>query len=317
MTRATSKSNERILSIYRRRTTIGPYALGWISRGRQRVALIIDDDSGEGAKSETFVRTRLRTRSRFENYDVMKQKNELRRVGVARALSKLGFCSRATASGLARAGRVRVNGVVRRDPESPVHLGKDRIEVDGQRVEESERVYLALNKPRGVVTTSSDEKGRETVYAYLEECLPWVASVGRLDKASEGLLLLTNDSEWAGKISAPETHLDKIYHVQAATLADEELLQSMMAGIKTPEGSFRVKRARLLRSGEKTSWIEVVLDEGKNRQIRRILEGLGIEVLRLVRVQIGPLVLGNLEKGQARHLTAEEKRAIDRAIETE
>jgi len=245
----------------------------------------------------------------------MKPGNELRRVGVARALSKLGFCSRAAAFALVRAGRVQVNGIVRHGPESPVHLGKDRIEVDGHPVESSERVYLVLNKPRGVVTTSSDEKGRQTVYAYLGKGLPWLAPVGRLDRASEGLLLLTNDSEWAGKIVEPQTHLNKTYHVQVAILADESLLNSMIAGVKTSEGTLRVKRASLLRSGKKNSWIEVVMDEGKNRQIRRILEGLEVEVLRLIRTQIGPLALGNLAKGQIRHLTPEEKRAVDRAIE--
>lgn len=245
----------------------------------------------------------------------MARKSELRRVGVARALSKLGFCSRSDAFELAYAGRVRVNGIVRRDPESPVHLEKDRIEVDGKLVEERRRVYLVLNKPRGVVTTASDEKGRETVYAYLENGLPWVAPVGRLDKASEGLLLLTNDSEWAGKVTAPETHLDKTYHVQIATVADETLLRSMTSGIKTPDGVLLVKHAGLLRSGEKNSWVEVVLDEGKNRQIRRILDGLEIEVLRLVRVQIGPLALGDLRKGEIRQLSSDEKRALDRAIE--
>lgn len=235
---------------------------------------------------------------------------------MARALSKLGFCSRAAGFELARAGRVRVNGVVRRGPEFPVHLEKDRIDVDGKRVRESQRVYLVLNKPRGVVTTAADEKGRETVYAYLEDSLPWVAPVGRLDKASEGLLLLTNDSEWAGKITAPETHLDKTYHVQIAKVADENVLKSMASGIRTPEGILRVKRASLLRSGDKNSWIEVVLDEGKNRQIRRILERLEVEVLRLVRVQIGPQPLADLKKGEMRHLTADEKRAIDQAIGT-
>ena len=246
----------------------------------------------------------------------MKRKTDLRRVGVARALSKLGFCSRAAGFELARAGRVRVNGVVRRGPEFPVHLEKDRIDVDGKRVRESQRVYLVLNKPRGVVTTAADEKGRETVYAYLEDSLPWVAPVGRLDKASEGLLLLTNDSEWAGKITAPETHLDKTYHVQIAKVADENVLKSMASGIRTPEGILRVKRASLLRSGDKNSWIEVVLDEGKNRQIRRILERLEVDVLRLVRVQIGPQPLADLKKGEMRHLTADEKRAIDQAIGT-
>jgi 23S rRNA pseudouridine2605 synthase len=236
-------------------------------------------------------------------------------VGVARALSKLGFCSRSEGFELTRAGRVRVNGVVRHDPESPVHLEKDRIEVDGKFVDVRDRVYVVLNKPRGVVTTASDEKARETVYTYLRAGLPWVAPVGRLDKASEGLLLLTNDSEWAGKITAPKTHLDKTYHVQIAQVADENLLNSMISGIKTSEGILRVKRAGLLRAGEKNSWIEVVLDEGKNRRIRRILESREIEVLRLIRVRIGPLVLGDLKKGKTRDLTADEKRAIDQAIE--
>ena len=207
-----------------------------------------------------------------------------------------------------------MNGIVRRDPESPVHLEKDRIEVDGRLIEESHRVYLVMNKPRGVVTTASDEKGRETVYAYLKDGVPWVAPVGRLDKASEGLLLLTNDSEWAGKVTAPETHVDKTYHVQIATVADATLLRSMTSGIKTSDGVLRVKHAAFLRGGEKNSWIEVVLDEGKNRQIRRILDGLEIEVLRLVRVRIGPLALGNLKQGEVRHLTAKEEQAIDRAI---
>ena len=133
----------------------------------------------------------------------------LRRVGLARALSKLGYCSRARGFRLVRAGRVRVNGSLRTDPESPVHLEKDRIAVDNQFVQASARVYLMMNKPRGVVTTASDERGRETVYAYLDKELGWVAPVGRLDKASEGLLLLTNDTEWANKIASPEQQLEK------------------------------------------------------------------------------------------------------------
>jgi len=164
------------------------------------------------------------------------------RVGLARALSKLGYCSRATGFQLARAGRVRVNGAVRRDPESPVHLGKDRIEVEGRAVEAAAFVYLMMNKPRGVVTTASDEKGRETVYAYLPDDLPWVAPVGRLDKASEGLLLLTNDSEWAGRVTAPETHLEKTYHVQVRAVAGTEVVKAMMRGVNTQDGLLRAGR---------------------------------------------------------------------------
>jgi 23S rRNA pseudouridine2605 synthase len=235
--------------------------------------------------------------------------------GLARALSKLGFCSRAQAGLLIRAGKVRVNGVVRRDPETPVRLGKDRIEIDGQQLKAAVRIYLALNKPRGIVTTASDEKGRDTVYSLLGVELPWVAPVGRLDKASEGLLLVTNDSDWAARITAPETHLDKTYHVQIGKIADATLLETLKNGVRTKEGeTLRVKGASLLRQGERNSWLEIILDEGKNRHIRRMLQTLGIEVLRLIRVAIGPLVLGALAKGAVRHLKAEEKLALDRAM---
>jgi 23S rRNA pseudouridine2605 synthase len=239
----------------------------------------------------------------------------LKKVGLARALSKLGYCSRSHAAELIAAGRVKWNGTVRRDPETPVHLGKDRIEIDGQPVAATSKIYLALNKPRGVVTTATDEKGRETVYALLPKGMPWLAPVGRLDKASEGLLLLTNDSEWAARITAPETHLDKTYHVQIGAVADEELLQALRDGIRASDGELlRAKNVRMLRSGERHSWLEIVLDEGKNRHIRRMLEALKTEVLRLVRVAIGPLTLGDLSKGTTRALKTEEKQALDHAM---
>lgn len=241
--------------------------------------------------------------------------NPFKKVGLARALSKLGYCSRSRAVELIAAGRVKWNGAVRHDPETPVQLGKDRVEIDGRLLAESSKIYLALNKPRGVVTTAADEKGRETVYSYLPEGLPWIAPVGRLDKASEGLLLLSNDSEWAARITSPETHLDKKYHVQINAIADEALLQALRNGIRTSEGEFLpAKNARLLRHGEHNSWLEIILDEGKNRHIRRMLEELKIEVLRLVRVAIGPLALGDLPKGTTRALDPEEKQALDRAI---
>jgi 23S rRNA pseudouridine2605 synthase len=240
-----------------------------------------------------------------------------KKVGLARALSKLGVCSRAQAAQLIRAGKVDVNGAVRRDPETPVRLGKDRIEIDGQAVAAAKKIYLVLNKPRGIVTTASDEKGRDTVYSLLTADLPWVAPVGRLDKASEGLLLLTNDSEWAARVTAPETHLDKTYHVQIGKIADAALLETLRSGVRTKEGErLRVKNASVLRQGERNSWLEILLDEGKNRHIRRMLETLGIEVLRLIRVAIGPLALGDLPKTSVRPLTAEEKLAIDRAMKS-
>jgi 23S rRNA pseudouridine2605 synthase len=238
-----------------------------------------------------------------------------RKVGLARALSKLGYCSRSQAAEMIRAGRVRLNGATRRDPEAPVRLDCDRIDVDRRAVRAGERIYLMLNKPRGVVTTASDEKGRKTVYQLLGNGLPWVAPVGRLDKASEGLLLLTNDSEWGARVAAPETHLEKTYHVQIDALPGEALLSSMREGITTEEGELlRAKQVRVLRRGERNAWLEIVLDEGKNRQIRRMLEQLNVEVLRLVRVAVGPLLLGTLPKGAYRKLGAQEKRALDGAL---
>jgi 23S rRNA pseudouridine2605 synthase len=239
-----------------------------------------------------------------------------RRVGLARALSKLGLCSRAQAAGLIREGKVRLNGSITKNPECPVRFGKDRVEVAGQPLAVAEKTYLVLNKPRGIVTTAADEKGRDTVYSLLPGNLPWIAPVGRLDRASEGLLLLTNDSEWAARITDPQSHLDKTYHVQIDAVADEALLERLERGVEMPDGDvLKAKHVKLLRAAQKRSWLEIVLDEGKNRQIRRMLDALGIQVLRLLRVAVGPLQLGRLPKGEHRALRDEEKAALDRALQ--
>jgi 23S rRNA pseudouridine2605 synthase len=193
-----------------------------------------------------------------------------------------------------------------------------QIEIDGSALAQVPAVYLVMNKPRGVVTTASDEKGRETVYNLLEPGLPWVGPVGRLDKASEGLLLFTNDSEWAAKITEPSSHLEKKYHVQVDRVADADLLVRITHEYEHAiEGEpLCATGARLLRQGGKNSWLEITLDEGKNRQIRRLLEAQNVRVLRLVRVSIGPLELGDLKKGATRRLTADEKTAMDRRLRT-
>ena len=241
----------------------------------------------------------------------------MRTVGLARALSKLGYCSRSQAQQLIGSGQVRVNGAVKRNPEAPVFLGRDRIEVNGASIHSAEKIYLMLNKPRGLVTTASDEKDRPTIYATLGDNLPWVAPVGRLDKASEGLLLLTNDSEWASQVLAPESHLPKIYHVQVSGVRNAALADALMKGVHVSNGDFlRVKDARILRQGNRNTWLAITLDEGKNRHIRRMLEQLAVDVLRLVRVAIGPLTLGDLAKGVSRRLTAAEKSNLDRAMQT-
>jgi 23S rRNA pseudouridine2605 synthase len=243
------------------------------------------------------------------------QRQPFRRVGLARALSKLGYCSRSQASELIRSGRVQLNGTTKRDPETPVRLHSDHIEVDHRGVGIARKIYLMLHKPRGVVTTASDEKARKTVYAFLSEGMPWVAPVGRLDKASEGLLLLTNDPEWAAQITAPETHLEKTYHVQVEGKVNETLPEEMVKGVRAQDGEFlRAKSAGILRRGERNTWVVVVLDEGKNRQIRRMLAQAGVTVLRLVRVSVGSLSLVGLAKGACRALTETEKRMLDTAI---
>ena len=239
------------------------------------------------------------------------------KVSLARALSKLGYCSRTQAQALILAGRVQVNGTVERNPSLRVDLRRDRIAVDGHLVTAAAKVYLMLNKPRGLVTTTCDERGRETVYRCLSApSLPWVFPVGRLDKASEGLLLFTNDTRWAAGILDPSTHVEKTYHVQVNCVAGEHLLQQTREGIVDRGERLKAQRARLLRHGTRNSWLEIVLDEGKNRHIRRMLQALDVGVLRLIRVAIGPLELGELKKGEYRHLTEAERDAVREAERT-
>ena len=233
----------------------------------------------------------------------------MKKHGIARSISKLGLASRTIAADWVRAGRIAVNGKVVRDPEFPVIADRDRLSLDGQPLLAAEKRYLMLNKPRGLVTTTADEKGRDTVYRCFDGAdLPWLAPVGRLDKASEGLLLFSNDPEWAAHITDPATGPDKTYHVQISAHADAGILKRLVAGISCEEGRLAAKSARLIRSGEKNAWLEIVLDEGRNRHIRRLLEAQDIGVLRLIRIAIGPLQLGTLAKGQWRWLEQHEYR---------
>lgn len=234
-----------------------------------------------------------------------------KRHGIARVLSKLGVCSRSQAEAAVRAGRVGVDGGLVRDPEHPVDAERQKISLDGEVVAAVQRIYIAINKPRGIVVSAADERGRDTVYGLLRDAgLPWLGPVGRLDKASEGLLLLSNDSVWASGITEPGTHLDKTYHVQVAGQPDAGTLAAMLAGVRDDADLLMARRVELLRAGEKNAWLEIVLDEGRNRHIRRLLAALDFEVLRLVRVAIGPLPLGELAKRQWRHLSTAEVAAL-------
>lgn len=233
------------------------------------------------------------------------------RHGLARVLSKQGLCSRTEAARWIAEGRVSVDGRVVRDPEFPVVAGRADVRVDGQATAAAERCCLMLNKPRGLVTTTRDERGRETVYRCLDGAgLPWLAPVGRLDKASEGLLLFTNDPEWAARVTDAVHGPDKTYHVQVDRVPDAALLRALQAGVDVEGERLSARAVRLLRSGERNAWLEIVLDEGRNRQIRRLLEAFDIRVLRLVRVAIGPLALGTLAKGAWRLLDPAECEAL-------
>ncbi len=216
------------------------------------------------------------------------------------------MCSRSVAAGWIAEGRVSIDGRVVRDPEHPT-TATAAIAIDGVPLQERTPIHLVLNKPRGLVTTASDENGRDTVYRCFDGGgLPWIAPVGRLDKASEGLLLFSNDPQWAARITDPETGPDKTYHVQVDAIPDAALLAALVEGVDAEGNRLRAKSATLLRSGGKNAWLEIVLDEGRNRQIRRLLAAFDITVLRLVRVAIGNLELGDLPKSAWRPLTTDE-----------
>lgn len=233
------------------------------------------------------------------------------RHGVARVLSKLGVASRTQSSRWVRDGRVSVNGRVVRDPEFPVRQGSDVIRIDGHETGRAERRVIMLNKPRGLVATTADEQGRDTVYRCLDGSgLPWLAPVGRLDKASEGLLLFTNDPSWAAGVASPQSALAKTYHVQIDRLPDDLLLARIETGIDVDAEHLSAKSARCLRLGEKNAWLEIVLAEGRNRQIRRLLAGLDVTVLRLLRIAVGAVSLRDLAKGQWRELNPAEIRSL-------
>ncbi|MBY5314714.1 pseudouridine synthase [Rhizobium leguminosarum] len=236
-----------------------------------------------------------------------------KRVTLPRALSKLGYCSRTQAERLIAENRVAVDGRTVSDTSAWVDLATASISIDGLVIAAEAKIYLMLNKPRGLVTTRHDPEGRPTVYDCLRDFdIPHLSPVGRLDKASEGLLLFTNDTEFAQILLDPVTHVTKTYHVQIDRIMDDEDIAAMTAGIRHDGELLTATAARRVRQGDRNSWIEVELDEGRNRQIRRMLEALGTECLRLVRVAIGGLELGELPKGAVRALSEPELQALRR-----
>jgi 23S rRNA pseudouridine2605 synthase len=220
-----------------------------------------------------------------------------------RVLSRLGLASRTLARQAIAEGRLKVNGSVVRDPDRWVHLETDNIHMDGKRLRHARKVYLLFCKPKGVITSHGDPSSRRTVYDYLGKNLSWVSPVGRLDKDSSGLLLLTNDTEFANFVTDPSSGVEKTYVVKLNGLIDEESVARLAGGVKLKSGDLaKPVSVKHLEDRGKYSRLEIVLTEGKNREVRRMVEALGFKVLKLVRTRIGPWFLEGLEVGKCREL---------------
>jgi pseudouridine synthase len=221
------------------------------------------------------------------------------------------LASRTAAREAIRAGRLKVNGKVARDPDLWVRPDRVALHLDGQRLKPARKTYVLLYKPKGVITSHGDPGGRKTVYDYLGDIGNWMSPVGRLDKDTSGLLLLTNDTEFADHVTNPNSQVRKTYLVKASGILSEETLSRLNAGVEMKRGDWASPiSVRRVEDRGKYSWLEVVLAEGKNREVRRMIEAVGFKVLKLVRTRIGPLTLTGLEIGKWRELTASEVAAF-------
>jgi 23S rRNA pseudouridine2605 synthase len=228
-----------------------------------------------------------------------------------RVLSRFGLASRTEASAWIQEGRVKVNGRVVRDPALWVRPARDALHLDGKRVKQARRITLLYYKPKGVITSHGDPGERATIYEHLDKNLAWVAPVGRLDKDSSGLLLLTNDTEFANFITDPASEIQKTYLVKINGLIRDETMAALQAGVEMKRGDWAQPcSVRRIEDRGKYSRLEIVLDEGKNREVRRMLEAVGFTVLKLVRTAIGPLTLEGLQVGTYRTLTRPEIAAL-------
>jgi len=220
--------------------------------------------------------------------------------------SKAGRGSRTDARRWIGEGRVSVNGVVARSPEQWIDLARDRVTLDGKPITAKRGIYILLYKPKGYLTTYRDPENRPTVYDLVADVDTWLAPVGRLDLDSSGLLLMTNDTAFADHVTSPTHLVPKTYQVKTATLLGEEQIERLRRGIELSDGPTRPAEVRRLRDGAKHTFLEIVLTEGRNRQVRRMVEAAGSRVLKLVRTAIGPLRIADLQIGKWRRLTEEE-----------
>ena len=246
------------------------------------------------------------------NWDNVKAQVESKRPlkTLERVLSKAGLGSRVEARSWIHAGRVQVNGKVLRNPDHWVDMQRDRVRFDDKPLVVRERMYLLLYKPSGYLTTYKDPEGRPTVYDLIADIGTFLSPVGRLDLDTSGLLLMTNDNRFAERVTNPQSHVPKTYLVKASTQLTEAHLQQLRIGIDLADGPTRPAVVRRVRDSAKYTHFEVTLTEGRNRQVRRMVEALGAKVLKLVRVKVGPIAIGTLPIGQWRLLTRGEVAAL-------
>ena len=227
-----------------------------------------------------------------------------------RVLSKAGVGSRTEARGWIAAGRVTVNGKVARDPDQWIDMERDRVRFDNRPLEVRQRLYVLLYKPTGYLTTYKDRDGRPTVYDLVADVGTFLSPVGRLDLDTSGLLLMTNDNQLAERVTNPESHVPKTYLVKASAVLNDEQLQQLRDGVELSDGPTRPAAVRRVRDSARYTHFEITLTEGRNRQVRRMVEALGARVLQLVRVRIGPIAIGTLPVGRWRLLTPAEVAAL-------
>jgi len=227
-----------------------------------------------------------------------------------RVLSKAGLGSRTEARKWIGAGRVRVNGKIIRTPDHWVDFERDKVTLDGKPVKPGEKIYLLLYKPKGYITTYKDPQGRPTVYDLIRDVGQFLGTVGRLDQDTSGLLLLTNDTRFAEQVTNPDYKIPKTYLVKASTLLSDEQLDQLRAGVSLSDGPTQPALVKRVRDSAKYSFIEITISEGRNRQVRRMIEAVGSKVLKLVRTGIGAIEIGDLPVGKFRELKAGEVKAL-------
>ena len=229
-----------------------------------------------------------------------------------RVLSKAGVGSRVDARSWTHAGRVRVNGQITRNPDQWIDMKRDRVLFDGKPLVARERIYLLLYKPPGYLTTYKDPEGRPTVYDLIADAGTFLSPVGRLDLDTSGLLLMTNDNQFAERVTNPNSHVPKTYLVKASAVLTDTQLQQLRDGIELADGPTRPALVTRLRDSGKYTHFEITLTEGRNRQVRRMVEALEAKVLKLVRVRIGHIAIGRLPIGKWRLLTAAEVASLNK-----